>query len=300
MKKKVAIIASVIVAALAIIAIVVFKVVSKDDAYRLLKVFEFEGEGNVMRGAIGDIEPYENMVLESGDEISLVSGKFTIKADEDKYIYLEDGTTLYLNASGDAENSKTTIQLIDGAITNEIQNKLSLDSSYEVNTPNSTMSVRGTIFRVCVYEENGIKYTKVCVFDGGVDTALVFKDSSGIGHEVRVEKGKEVIIFEDDTTVDYVAEPTDIDYEGLPTDVLETLLELIDEGKDIDASRELIEEILNKEYTVTFTYNGNVFGTQTIKRGDYAVVPTLQPAPTGSWAFDFDTRIEKDTEIEWN
>ena len=240
------------------------------------------------------------MVLESGDEISLVSGKFTIRADEDKYIYLEDGTTLYLNASGDAENSKTTIQLIDGAITNEIQNKLSLDSSYEVNTPNSTMSVRGTIFRVCVYEENGIKYTKVCVFDGGVDTALVFKDSSGIGHEVRVEKGKEVIIFEDDTTVDYVAEPTDIDYEGLPTDVLETLLELIDEGKDIDASRELIEEILNKEYTVTFTYNGNVFGTQTIKRGDYAVVPTLQPAPTGSWAFDFDTRIEKDTEIEWN
>lgn len=51
-----------------------------------------------------------------------------------------------------SEKSKTVIELQSGAITNDIRNKLSEGSSCEVNTPNSTMSVRGTMFRVVVYE----------------------------------------------------------------------------------------------------------------------------------------------------
>ena len=50
-------------------------------------------------------------------------------------------------------------------------------------------------------------------------------------------------------------------------------------------------------YTVTFTYNGVVFGTQTVESGKTAAQPTLMPAPSGKWDFDFSTPITKDTEI---
>jgi ferric-dicitrate binding protein FerR (iron transport regulator) len=208
--KKMIIISAIVLAVVA--ALVVFLVLSKKDAYRILKVFELDGEAKVTRSDIGEIDPYVNMVLESGDNVKLNTGLMTLQADDDKYIHLEEGTELVLNAAGDSANSKTTIELKSGAITNDIQNKLSEESYYEVNTPNSTMSVRGTMFRVEVYMENGIKYTKVSVFEGGVASYLVYKDGTKSDREVKIEKGKEVIIYEDDKTVDYVSAPKDIDY----------------------------------------------------------------------------------------
>ena len=178
MNKKAIVIIITFVVLAAITALVLFLTVFKDKSYRILKVFEVDGDATVTRKDIGDIDPYVNMVLESGDNISLKTGLMTLQADEDKFIYLEEGTELVLNASGNSQNSRTTIELKSGAITNDIQNKLSEDSSYEINTPNSTMSVRGTMFRVCVYEENGIKYTKITVFDGSVASYLVYKDGS--------------------------------------------------------------------------------------------------------------------------
>ena len=114
--------------------------------YRLLKIFEFDGSGTVTRQSKGEMTPYANMVLESGDKVALKTGKLTIQADEDKFIYFDENTEIELVASGTGDNSKTKIQLLSGGITNDIRNKLSSDSSYEINTPNSTMSVRGTVF----------------------------------------------------------------------------------------------------------------------------------------------------------
>lgn len=48
---------------------------------------------------------------------------------------------------------------------NYLSEKLSEKSSYEVTVPNSTMAVRGTVFRVAiVYDEGGDSYTTVQVF----------------------------------------------------------------------------------------------------------------------------------------
>ncbi|MBO4863736.1 MAG: FecR domain-containing protein [Eubacterium sp.] len=294
----IAIVATVLVLAGALTTYILLN--KKADVYRLLKVFEFEGSASIDREGVGAIEPYANMVLESGDRISLDTGKMTLQADEDKFIFLEEQTELVLKASGSSSNSKTEIELIKGAVTNDIKNKLSTDSSYEINTPNSTMSVRGTIYRVHVYEENGIKYTRVSVFDGKVTTRLVYKDGTVADEEVEVEKGKEVIIYEDSTITKYLyPEPQDIDYDTLPEDVLRRLMGNNDEGREVSITNPEIEIILEGPYTVTFYYNNSIFGTQTVKKGKKAVVPNLQPAESGSWQFDFDTPIEKNTDIEW-
>ncbi|MBP3807606.1 MAG: FecR domain-containing protein [Eubacterium sp.] len=298
-KKKVVIAISGIILVAIVVALVLFLTVFKKDAYRILKVFEYSGKGNITRKDIGDIEPYSNMVLESGDTVSLDEGAMVLLADEDKYIHLEEGTELVLNATGKSDSSKTTIELKSGAITNDIQNKLSEDSYYEVNTPNSTMSVRGTIFRVEVYEENGIKYTRVSVFEGKVASRLIYKNGDVADKEVTIEKGKEVLIYEDDTTVDYVSPPKDIDYSDLPDSVKELLEKAIEDGRDLDITKEELEKYLSSVVTVTFTYNGKVFGTQTVTRGDKATEPTLAPAATGSWNWDFSKPVNSDTTIEW-
>lgn len=284
MKKKLII----VISGVAIVAVAValfFLLRGNKDSYRIIKIFEFAGTGTVTRENIGDITPYNNMLLESGDNVFLETGTMTIKMDEDKYAYVDENTRFSIKAEGTAENSRTTIEVTSGAITNEIQNKLNGESSYEVNTPNSTMAVRGTVFRVEVYyDENGICYTKISVFDGKVETRLLYPDGTVSGEETVVEAGKEVIIYQDEQVTDYLTEVTDIDYSALP-----------------DGVKELIHTILGTEgpFTVTFMYNGAVFGTQTVKKGECASAPSLAPSLNGDWDFDFSTAITEDTVIDW-
>ena len=291
MSKKVGIIVGVVAVVALVIFVISFSILRK-KTYRLLKVYEFTGEGSVTRDKKGNLTPYNNMVLKSGDKVKLVQGDMCLQADEDKFIYLEDDTELTLVASGNSENSKTTIDLQKGAITNDIKNKLSNDSSYDINTPNSTMMVRGTIYRVYVYKIGDVTYTRVSVFEGKVTTRLVYKDGTVSDKEVEVEKGKEVIIYEDGNTTDYVSDPTDIDFSTIPAEVIDVVTEARDAGRDVA----LMESDV---VTVTFMYNGKVFGTQTVSKGDKAVRPSLAPAASGDWKWDFNKTIDEDTTIEW-
>lgn len=299
-KKMIAIIAGIAAVVIAAVVVLVF-VLNKNDSYRLLKLYEFSGSGAVTREGKGEITPYANMVLESGDRISLETGVLTIQADEDKYIHLDEHTEIELVASGTGDSSKTKIELLRGGVSNDIRNKLSANSSYEINTPNSTMSVRGTVFYTFIYEIDGVKYTRVCVFEGEVATKLVYKDGTVAEVSVPVGKGKEIIIYEDGTTTDYLyTEPQDIDYNTIPENVLRDLKDMIDnEGKTLSITSPEITRILEGPYYVTFTYNAVEFGTQTVEKGDKATVPSLSPAATGGWEFDFNTAIERDTTIEW-
>ena len=81
-KKIIAIIAGA-VAAITAVTVAIVALRNKEETYRLLKMFEFEGTGIVSREGKGDITPYANMVLESGDKISLDTGLLTIQADDD-------------------------------------------------------------------------------------------------------------------------------------------------------------------------------------------------------------------------
>ena len=297
-KNKILIIA--IAAAVVIVAVIVMVIVllSKKDTYRVIKVYDVKGDVYVQRDGVSDLEPYANMLLESGDTVRVENGSMTLRLDEDKYVYVEENTEFSIVAKGTSADSRTAIELKSGAITNEIQNKLSSESSYEVNTPNSTMAVRGTIFRVEVtYDEAGICYTKVSVLEGEVSTRLVYSDKTISDDEVMVDKGYEVIIYQDGENTDYLTEVLPIDYSKLPAFIREKFEDIIGEYETTENIDNQDDE--NAEYTVTFMYNDAVFGTQTIRSGDCASVPSLKPALTGKWDYDFSAPITKDTIINW-
>lgn len=298
-KKKVILIVLVAVLIILVGVLVIILGINREKVYRVLKVYAAEGECWVDRENTGKLDPYVNMNLESGDRIGLVDGSFTIRADEDKYIYLDDHTELRLEADGDAKNSRTKIELITGGITNDIQNKLSMDSSYEINTPNSTMSVLGTIYYVKVYEENNVTYTKVAVFQGSVATRLVYGDKTVSQTVVAVPDGKEVLIYDDGQKTDYVSEPTDIDYHELPEEVLRYLGDVDSEDRQVSITKEEVNQILEGPYTVTFMYGDHEFGRQTVMKGKKATVPVLSPEPEGEWEFDFNEEIDRDIVVKW-
>lgn len=351
--------AALLVAAL---AFVIVHFAGKKDSYRSIQIYELEGTATIEREKVGDMDAVENLYLQSGDRITVdKDSTMRLKVDDDKYIMVEAESVLSIVATGTKENSKTSIELEQGAITNEIQNKLSEKSSYNVTTPNSVMAVRGTIFRVEVtVDEEGEVYTRVSTFEGKVGSSLVLPDGTKVEEIVLVEGGKEVIIHMDNEITEYLTEPQDINYEMLPVETLEYLVELVENGTDIvgisleeletmiDEKKEDIEEedseddngenvtedaiekttepttkastetttkastetttkastetttkASTKNYTVTFMYNGAIFGTQSVEDGQTATAPKLAPAGSGGWDFDFSKPITEDTAIEW-
>lgn len=221
----------------------------KEEAYRNIKVMSINGSATVERASVGTLDAYADMKLENGDRLSVDgSSSLTLSMDDDKYAMLEPGSSVTLEADGTKENSRTVIHLEAGAVMNYLSEKLSEGSSYEVTVPNSTMAVRGTVFRVAiVYDENGESYTTVQVFEGIVGCRLVFPDGTISEEEVQLAPGKEVLIHGDTSISEYVGDKGhDIDYTTLNREALEFLLFCIDDGSDLCLTREEVEELLRR------------------------------------------------------
>ena len=221
----------------------------KEESYRDIKVMSIKGTATVERASVGSLDAYEDMKLESGDRLSVdSSSSLILSMDDNKYAMLEPGSSLTLEADGTRENSRTVIHLEAGAVMNYLSEKLSEKSSYEVTVPNSTMAVRGTVFRVAiVYDEDGDSYTTVQVFEGIVGCRLIFPDGTISEEEVQLAPGKEVLIHGDTSISEYVGDKGhDIDYTTLNREALEFLLFCIDDGSDLCLTREEIEELLRR------------------------------------------------------
>lgn len=221
----------------------------KEESYRDIKVMSIKGTATVERASVGSLDAYEDMKLESGDRLSVdSSSSLILSMDDNKYAMLEPGSSLTLEADGTRENSRTVIHLEAEAVMNYLSEKLSEKSSYEITVPNSTMAVRGTVFRVAiVYDEDGDSYTTVQVFDGIVGCRLVFPDGTISEEEVQLAPGKEVLIHGDMEISEYVGDKGhDIDYTTLNREALEFLLFCIDDGSDLCLTREEVEELLRR------------------------------------------------------
>lgn len=212
----------------------------QEESYRTIKVIEVQGEVQVEREDLGMIDAYENMHLKSNDQIKVKEGSYArISLDDDKYVYAEEQTQFSVVAKGDTENSETTIHLEQGALTTEIQNALSEQSKYEIVTPNSTMAVRGTVYRVAVVQDGEQNHhTSLQVFDGKVATFLLQSDGTKV-KEVLVPAGKEVQIASDKEVVNYVRDEQeeilkDLDLNELPLQALEVVKTIIEEQKNPD------------------------------------------------------------------
>lgn len=369
----------------AIIGIIACFFLGGDDGYRMIQVYEVNGEAIIERPTVGNMDAYENLNLISGDKVTTKLKSYTrLKLDEDKYLLAEEDSIIELVATGDEKNSKTSINLLQGAVTIEVQNKLNANSTFEVTTPNSVMAVRGTVFRVKVeMDEKGRPITRVAIFEGAV--GVQGKDENGnLGDEKFVPADQQAIIKIDDTQGAQVV-LGDIDISDIPVEVLNFLKEIAEERRELTITLEEIEEAIKvvednqapednneieddseteddseiendseagnnsepennpqtgnnsqmgnnpdtgndseieddskpedetkpegdskpednpekKVFTVTFTYKGNVFGTQEVVEGELASEPKLMPAPKGQWDFDFSKPITADTEIKF-
>lgn len=247
--KWIGIAAAALVAVVAAIVFCIFFFGRKEDSYRSIQIYDLDGTATITREGIGEIAAIENLYLDSGDRILVGAGSvMRLKLDEDKYILVEENSVLSLIAEGTSENSKTSINLEQGAITNEIQNPLSENSMYNVTTPNSVMAVRGTIFRVEVlFDEVGEVYTKVSTFEGSVGSSLVFPDGTRQEEVLFVEGGNEAIIRMSTEITEYVQMPMGIDYSQTPLVTLTFLQEIAEErtelvGISLTEIQELIEE----------------------------------------------------------
>lgn len=393
----------IILAVVAIVAVaavlLITRFAGKEETYRLIQIYQLEGKATIEREGIGPMDAVENLYLNSGDRICVGDGSsMRLKLDDDKYISVEENTSLTIVAEGTAEDSRTSIHVEQGAIISELQNKLNDNSSYDVITPNSVMAVRGTVFRVeLVVDENGEIHTRVSTFQGTVESRIVSSDDNQKEIIVLVEGGKEVAIYIDEQEAAYFSDVEEIDYETMPVQTLEFVQQIAENGtslvnvtpeeikvlveqmiekleesqatkqsesateeqsetpqeaqqeKQAETQPEEVEETTGKQpatqtvqkqttaeeatktetpvevqdteevqdttddssdtdesnstapiiYTVTFTYNGSVFGTQTVEKGKTATCPKLAPAQSGSWNFDFTKAITGDTTIEW-
>ncbi len=236
--------------AVLLLAFIAYGQFTKEDAYRLIKVLSVEGSATVTRESVGELDAYADMQLESGDEL-LVDGESSVilMLDNDKYVLLEPGTRLTLEAEGTSANSKTVIHLEEGAVVNQLVNKLNDESSYEVTVPNSTMAVRGTVFRVEIVYEDEHSYAYVTVLDGEVASRLIFPDGTVEDEslEWQIPKGSGVNVHGDEEISEYFPnELQEATLERFPVCALEFLFDCL-ERDDVELcfSREEIQEALD-------------------------------------------------------
>lgn len=192
---KAKVIITAVAAAVVAAGIVAGVLLTRQDSYRVLKVFELMGTASVTRESAGDLDAYVGMNLESGDVVSVDdNSNMRISLDSDKYVLLDAGTVLELVAAGNEKDSRTTLNLKEGAILNEITSALSENSSYDVNAPKATMAVRGTSYSVTVTKDGDRYIIELDTFHGKVAVRLISEDGTP-GEEVMVGEGKSVLII---------------------------------------------------------------------------------------------------------
>ena len=212
---------------------VILAVVLKKDGYRSISVEDVKGTVNVV-GERNNGQAYKGQRLYSGDDVTVMeASELVMCADNEKYVYADENTHFVLEASSPKESSRIKIRIDKGSELNVLNAKLGADDSYEVDTPNSTMSVRGTTFRVTVYMGNdGFVYTLLEVTEGRVLCQLKTRTGEYNGVEKEFGPGESALIRGNDDLSEFVVgeegqEVRILDYDNLPTANVPRLIALL-------------------------------------------------------------------------
>ncbi|MCI7691927.1 MAG: leucine-rich repeat protein [Oscillospiraceae bacterium] len=158
---------------LALIAGVVVLIILLNTGYRDIRVADLTGTSRVT-SILSVSDAYKGQNLVSGDNVEVLEkSSLTLALDSDKHVVASELTKFSVEAFGaEGKDSRTIIRLETGTISNQIDNKLLPSESYVVDSPNASMSVRGTVFTVNVYyDNNGRCHTSVEVKEGTVELA---------------------------------------------------------------------------------------------------------------------------------
>lgn len=255
------------VVAIGAVATAVILVIGGKNAFRNISVIDVVGQVKVARENVdGEMDAYVNMNLESGDNIEVgADSELDMVLDEDKYVYVEENTKMSLVAEGDSENSKTVIYLNEGAQLHKLDSKLNDQSTYEIETPNATMAIRGTVTSVHVYkDEEGEVRSDFLVYEGKTTVKLHTTEGEQIDEEVTIEAGYQVktrgasdfseVIVQQVGTSEMEVAP--IEYNTLSSKLIKKLKKISEEedrpiyvgGKKLENNE--IEEILEEVETI--------------------------------------------------
>lgn len=150
-----------------LVALAIVLAVMLSSGHRVIKVNSFEGEVVFERNS-AEKDIVQGMNLKSKDSLTTgEDGLIELLVDMDKHILARENTCFEIVSQGNEEKGKLKINLKYGTALIEIENKLNEDSFVEVETPNASLSVRGTTFEVSYSEEN--KTTIVEVTEGMVE-----------------------------------------------------------------------------------------------------------------------------------
>lgn len=228
-----------------IVAAVVF---SGSEDYRSIKVDELNGQTVITNGKDTAQDAYEGMNLKAGSMVEVKDGgNMTLLMDSDKYMFADEGTKFKVEASGNAgkANTKTKIILVDGSVLCRLDSKLGDDEIFEVETPNSVMSVRGTIFKMTIYkDENGDNYARVDVLEGSVKVDLYNENGEKTGEEGLIEAGQAATVHSNTDLSEFVIGESNISYDDFSGPMAEFVVNTVDTGREI-----CIGEDLFKHYT---------------------------------------------------
>lgn len=202
-----------IVLALSIVAIIIFKLNAK-EGYRSIVVTEVSGIVSVVNNGI-EYKAYEGMHLMEGYEV-ITSGESYVRMvlDDDKYVKLESGSRLILETLGVLGSGKTCMRLDRGSMTNEIVKPLEKQEEFIINTPNATLAVRGTFFRVNIgFTDKDEVSTDVLTYGGAVACKRVMPTGEIIEENVIIEAGFKTKINMNDVETVYALETVEKDEE---------------------------------------------------------------------------------------
>lgn len=220
---------------------------------RMVSVIEYEGIAEVLKHLQQEaVAVFEGMRIEEGDRLTTgEASSVTMLIDEDKVVRLAENSQADFTAITKASGGEaTSIHLENGTIINDIKSKLDDNITYEITTPNATVSVRGTYFVVYVGPAEGYEgiVTRVNVYDGvlavegaGGEVTILYGDKS---HEewITLESGLEVPSGNRAIVGDKnIYTLSGVDFEGLREKDLDRLAEIVKGGTSA-VTLEQIEE----------------------------------------------------------
>ena len=231
--KKGKIICGGVVAILVIVILVITIIVMPDKGYRSILVETVQGSVVVVNDKSED-QAYKGQRLYGGDEVTVSEkSSLTMCMNHDKYLYADENTHFWLENHSVKNASRIYVYLDRGSELSELTKKLNVNESYEVDTPNSTMSVRGTKFRVTVSAgSDAVVYTLLEVEEGVVLVRLKTVSGTYTGVEKEFLAGQGALIRADAGNAEFLTgedggEVLHLDYSALPQDHVSRLKELV-------------------------------------------------------------------------
>ena len=229
-----------------VVAAVAVGIIITNSGYRTIVVDELNGITNIINNSKNS-EAFVGQHLKSGDDVTVTAGSdLTLVVDSDKHLFAEENSHFWIEAKGKEGNTKTDIHIDEGSNLYRIDQKLNDAEEFNVDTPNSTMSVRGTVFRVSVTTDAiGEIYTLIEVFEGEVFVEAKYEEGSVTGESKSLFAGERAIIHSNTNISEFLKsddgkDVSEIDYFAIPQNTAIALGKAIDDGRKLSITKELL------------------------------------------------------------